>query len=71
MADQHQRRARRLEFVFEPLDAGDIEMVGRLVEQQDIGLGREHARQRRAALFAARKMGWVFRRPSRPSDSSR
>ena len=35
-------------------------MVGRLVQQQDIGRGRQHPRQRRAAGFAARDMRRVF-----------
>ena len=32
-------------------------MVGRLVEQHDIGLGHQHARQCRAARLAARQLG--------------
>ena len=41
---------------------GQVEMVGRLVEQQDVGIGRQHARQRGAARFAA---GQVRRDPRR------
>ncbi len=35
-------------------------MVGRLVQQQDIGRGRQHPRQRRAAGFAAGDVRGVF-----------
>src|SRR5215470_10697697 len=35
-------------------------MIGRLVEEQDIGRGRQHARQRSAACLAAGKMRRVF-----------
>ena len=47
-------------------------MVGRLVEQQDIGRGRQHARQRRAARLAAGEMRRVFvavRGRAAPADS--
>ena len=49
MADQHQRRAHAADLALQPLDGGQVEMVGRLVEQQDVGLGRQHAGQRGAA----------------------
>ena len=45
---------------FQPLDGGDVEMIGGLVEQQDIGLGREHAGERGAPPLAARKARRVF-----------
>ena len=35
-------------------------MIGRLVEEQDIGRGRQHASQRGAACLAAGKMRRVF-----------
>ena len=35
-------------------------MVGRLVEQQDVGLGREHARERGAARLAAGEPRGIF-----------
>ncbi len=53
MADDHQRAAPAGEFALQPFDGGEIEMVGGLVQQQDIGRGRQHARQRRAAGFTA------------------
>ena len=48
------------DLALQPFDGGQVEMVGRLVEQQDVGLGREHAGQRGAAGFAARELGRVF-----------
>ena len=56
MADQHERRAHRAEFGFQPLDRRQVEMVRRLVEQQDIGRRREDARECRAPRFAAGKL---------------
>ena len=35
-------------------------MVGRLVQQQNVGRGRQHPRQRRAARLAAGEMRGVF-----------
>ena len=60
MADDDQRAAAAVEFAFQPFDGGEIEMVGRLVEQQDVGRGRQHPRQRRAAGLAAGDMRGVF-----------
>src|SRR5438270_12141159 len=37
VADDDERAAPAVEFAFQPFDGGQIEMVGRLVEQQDIG----------------------------------
>src|SRR5262249_30408973 len=53
VADQDQRAAAAVEFAFQPFDGRQIEMVGRLIQQQDVGRGRQHARQRRAARLAA------------------
>ncbi|MNS33755.1 hypothetical protein D3C72_658730 [compost metagenome] len=39
--------------VFEPADGGDVEVVGRFVEQQDVRLGHQPLRQRHALLQAA------------------
>ncbi len=44
------------EMLFEPLDALGVEMVGRLVEQQDVGLFEQQPGQRDAALLAAREV---------------
>ena len=51
VADQHQGRAPRVELALEPLDGRQVEMVGRLVEQQDVGgRARAPAQAPRAAL---------------------
>ena len=60
MADQDQRAAAAAEFAFQPFDGGEIEMVGRLVEQQDIGRRRQHARQCGAAGLAAGHLRRIF-----------
>ncbi len=39
----------------EPGDGLDVEMIGRLVEQQQVGLGHQRARQQRAAAPPARQ----------------
>ena len=39
----------------QPFDAGDVEMVGRLIEQQQFGLRDERARERDALLEPARE----------------
>src|SRR6202030_1445041 len=56
VADDDERAAAAVEFAFEPFDRGEIEMVGGLIQQQDIGRGRQDARQWRAARLAAREM---------------
>src|SRR5512140_3716891 len=43
------------EQVLEPLDGPDVEVVGRLVEQQQLRLAHERARERHALLEAARE----------------
>ena len=55
MADQHQGGTHGAQFAFQPLDGRQIEMVGGLVEQQDIRLGREHAGEAAAPRLAARQ----------------
>ncbi len=60
MADDDERAAAAVEFALQPFDGGEIEMVGGLVQQQDIGRGRQHPRQRRAAGFAAGQMRGIF-----------
>ena len=49
------QRVRR-QLVFQPFDGRQVEMVGRLVEQEDVGGGRQHPRDRRAPRFAAREV---------------
>ncbi len=53
MGDHQHRAGVFLEVVFEPFDAFGIEVVGWLVEQQDIGLLDQQSGQRDAALLAA------------------
>jgi hypothetical protein len=60
MADDDQRAAPAREFAFQPFDGGEVEMVGRLVQEQNIGRGGQHPRQRGAAGFAAGYVGGVF-----------
>ena len=50
-----QRAGQRLQERFEPDDRLDVEVVGRLVHQQDVGLAEQHARHRDAHLPAARQ----------------
>ena len=53
---RHEQRARqRLEEGLEPDDRLDVEMVRRLVHQQDVGPAEQHARHRDAHLPAARE----------------
>jgi hypothetical protein len=53
VADEHEGRAGRLELGFKAFDCRDVEMVGRLVQQEDVGLRRQHAGERHAPAFAA------------------
>ncbi len=48
------------QLVLQPFDRRQVEMVGRLVEQQNVGLGRQHARERSAPRLAAGKARGVF-----------
>ena len=60
MADQHQGAAAGLDLAFQPFDGIDVQVVGRLVQQQDVGTRRQGTRQRGAASFAARQGGGIF-----------
>ena len=46
-----------LEVLLQPVDALGVEVVGRLVEQQDVGLLQEQAAEGHAAAFAAAEVG--------------
>ena len=61
MADQHQRRADLAEFILQPLDHRQVEMVGGLIEQQHVRLRRQNPRQCSATPLAARERLGVFR----------
>ena len=57
---RHQQRAGpRLQERLEPDDRFDVEVVGRLVHQQDVGRAEQHARHRDAHLPAAREQSHV------------
>ena len=56
VADQQQRVAIAAQKLAEPQRRFEIEMVGRLVEQQQVGLGEEHAGKRDAHAPAAREI---------------
>ena len=43
VADQDDTGAHPCQLALQPLDTGQVEMVGRLVQQQDIGRGGQHA----------------------------
>jgi hypothetical protein len=53
VGDHDDRGVERLELGLQPLERVDVEVVGRLVEQQQVGLARERAAQRRARELAA------------------
>ena len=53
VADQRQRRTAIRKMRLQPFDRDQIEMIGRLVEQQDLGLRAQDPDQSRAARFAA------------------
>ena len=55
MADEGEGRAALREPRLEPLDGDEIEVVGRLVQEQDVGLGAQNPDQSRPAGFAAGK----------------
>ena len=42
---------------FQPFQHGDIQVVGRLVEQQELRLAQQHQRQRKARLLPAAQAG--------------
>ena len=53
MRDEDHRRVEALQLALEPFEAGDVEMVRRLVQQQQVGIAAERARERRARQLAA------------------
>ncbi len=53
--DQHERPLVLGEVGLEPLDGGEIEVVGRLVHQEEIGLSHQHLGQLQPAALAARQ----------------
>ena len=57
MGDKHDRALVIEQVFFQPVDGIDIEMVGRLIEQQQVGLAGERARQHHLAADAAGAVG--------------
>ena len=55
VADHDERAGESRQPLLEPFDRGDVEMVGRLVEQQHVGVLRQRADDRGAAALAARR----------------
>src|SRR5207245_386534 len=51
--DDHDRRVQCLELALEPFEALDVEVIGRLVEQEEVGIAAEGAREGRARQLAA------------------
>ena len=64
VSHEHHRAAVVGEKGLEPGDRLDVEMIGRLVEQQQIGLADERPRQQHAALPSARQRVDNRRRPA-------
>ncbi len=60
MADQDQCAPARFQFAFQPFDGAHIQMIGGLVQQQDIRTRRQRPRQGGAARFAAREGGGIL-----------
>ena len=59
MGDDEDRARIGAQVAFEPVDGLGVEMVGRLVEQQEVGLLQQQAAERDAPPFAARKLGHI------------
>ena len=58
--DDDDRALIRLEIFFKPLQAGEIEVVRRLVEHEHVGLLQEQTAQTQPRLLAARKQRGVL-----------
>ena len=59
MGDDEDRTRISAQVAFEPIDGLGVEMVGRLVEQQQVGLLEQEAAKCDAAFLTARKLGHV------------
>ena len=57
MRDEHDRGVERDQVLLEPLERRDVEMVGRLVEQQQVGVAGERPGERGAGQLAAGERG--------------
>ena len=61
MRHHQQRLVASLQEAFEPLYHRQVQVVGRLVEYQEVGLGNEHVGQRHTLLLAARQLSHRLR----------
>ena len=57
MGDDEDRARIGAQMALKPVDGLGVEMVGRLVEQQKIGLRQQQAAERDPALFSAGELG--------------
>ena len=55
--DHHDSRRSCVEHAFEPANGIDVQMVGGLIQQQDIRVGKERLRQKHPQLVAGRDIG--------------
>ena len=53
MGDGHDGAGVALQELLQPIDRLGVQVIGRLIKQQHVGLGQQHAAQRHAALFTA------------------
>ena len=60
MADHDDGRTNAAQFRLQPLDGRQIQMVGRLIQQQNVGLRRQYPGQGGAPAFAAGQMRRCF-----------
>jgi hypothetical protein len=58
MRSHHQGARPRRELVLEPLDGGDVKVIGWLVEQQQVELRHQQTSQCRARLLPTRHLRW-------------
>ncbi len=61
VADEHDAGALARQLLLQPLDRRQVQVVGRLVQQEQVGLRRQRPGQRRAARLPARQPRRVFR----------
>jgi hypothetical protein len=59
VADEGQAGLQPQQMSFKQLEAGVVEVVGRLIEQQDVGLGEQHGREAEPGLLTAGKLPGV------------
>ena len=60
MADQNKRRTQALQLAFKPFDGGQVQMVCRLVQQQDVRFRGQRTGEGASTCFAAGKTGRVL-----------